>query len=254
MASVTEGLEMSQDEGQDFHVRLVIAIDYGTTFTGMQVPRPTLTNLIGVAYATPKDTRLQLDEIDVVIDWGAQINVGKIPSVFSYSLPSERGEQQWGHSLSKNAVSMVNTKLELGLHGVSEELDIILHTLEGMNDLGFGYIQSAVGSPAFPWQGPEEIVTDYLEKVIEYLLETINEFSEELRAQVPVDIVVTVPPVGLLVVLLTAHCRRNGRTTRSTLHSEQSPTRDLMTITSPCCRNTFLSPSQKQQPSTQLDT
>jgi hypothetical protein len=143
-----------------------------------------------------------LREIDVVTDWGDKMgNHDKIPSVYSYSPSSEKGEQQWGLSLSENAVAMVNTKLELDIHDVPEELSMILQALDGMKNLHFQHIKAAGGLPAFPWQGPEEIVTDYLKKVFAYLLQAVAKFSEELRAQVPVDIVVTVPPVGFLVHL-----------------------------------------------------
>jgi hypothetical protein len=72
-----------------------------------------------------------------------------------------------------------------------------------MKNLHFQHIQAAGGLPAFPWQGPQEIVTHYLEKVFEYLLETISKFSEELRNQIPVDIVITIPPVGLFYLRLS---------------------------------------------------
>ena len=37
---------------------------------------------------------------------------------------------------------MVNTKLELDLRGVPDELDIILHALEGMKNLDFEHIEA----------------------------------------------------------------------------------------------------------------
>jgi hypothetical protein len=191
------GLELEVAGLEPEEVRLVIAVDYGTTFTGMRVRRLILSNLTGVAYATPGGSRLPLHEITPVTDWGPQMgNHDKIPSVYSYSPSGDKGEQQWGLSLSENAIAMVNTKLELDLRGVSDELDIILHALEGMNNLDFQSIEDTGGLPDFPWQGPAEIVADYLEKVFEYLLQAVEPFSDAFRAQTQVDIVVTVPPVS----------------------------------------------------------
>jgi hypothetical protein len=154
-----------------------------------------------VAYATPADNVAILSEIDVVDDWGTQMgNSKKIPSVISYT-PSSRDDhgnfyQQWGSSLSDNAVTMVNTKLQLDIESVSEELNILRSTLQGMDNLGFKYIENANGRPDFPWKGPEAIATDYLKRVFKYLVRTVNHFSPEVKNGFPVDIVATIPTVG----------------------------------------------------------
>ncbi|KAH0538333.1 hypothetical protein FGG08_005068 [Glutinoglossum americanum] len=161
--------------------RLVIAIDYGTTYTG-------------VAIATPAGNKVYLNKIDIIRDWGPQMgNHDKIPSVISYSRASDAQEQQWGASLSPEAVAMVHTKLELDVHDTSEELDLISQALDGMYNLHFQYVKAAGGLPEYTWKGPEEIVEDYLTKVFDYLLEAVESFTEELRARIPVDIVVTIP-------------------------------------------------------------
>src|SRR6202008_3956365 len=100
------GLEVPEAGEQDAEVRLVIAVDYGTTFTGMRVYCLVLADVIGVAYATPGGSRLPLEEITPVTDWGPQMgNHDKIPSVYSYSPSSLKGEQQWGFSLSEKAIA-----------------------------------------------------------------------------------------------------------------------------------------------------
>ncbi|KAF2249310.1 hypothetical protein BU26DRAFT_519428 [Trematosphaeria pertusa] len=164
--------------------RLVIGLDYGTTFTG-------------VAYATPAGNRCALREIDVVTDWGPQMeNHDKVPSVVSYSRPSTAREQQWGSSLSPNAVTMVHTKLELDLESVAGELDLTLQVLDGMKNLNFLRImgdQEGDGIPAYSHKSPEEIVQDYLSRVFQYLGKVVEGFSTVLRVRIPTDIVVTVP-------------------------------------------------------------
>lgn len=138
-----------------------------------------------------------LDEIDIVDDWGPQMgNSAKIPSVISYSPSSRAQEQQWGASISPDAITMINTKLELDLlDNKSEELDLILQALDGMNNLNFEHVKAAKGYPEYTWKGPRDIVTDYLTKVFQYLSLEIKNFSPEFSARIPVDIVITVPVV-----------------------------------------------------------
>lgn len=124
-------------------------------------------------------------------------NDDKIPSVYSYSPASNAREEQWGASLSPEAVAMVHTKLQLDVHSASEELDFILDALEGMHNLHFQHIRAGRGLEQYTWKTPEEIVEDYLVRVFEslhrHLVETV--FPEALRSRMPVDIVITVPAV-----------------------------------------------------------
>lgn len=158
-------------------------------------------------------------------------NHKKIPSVYSYSQASDAEAQQWGASISPNAVSMVHTKLELDVQSTSEELDFILDSLEGMHNLHFHYIRAAGGAHQYPWKGPEEIVEDYLAKVFDslhtHLVQTAFPevaLPEELLSRMPVDIVVTIPAVCLLSCALlfriTNFMYRSGVTGRRILHFE----------------------------------
>lgn len=123
----------------------------------------------------------------------------KIPSIISYS-PNQDGEQQWGNSLSPDAVIMINTKLELDVQdNKMDELELILAVLEGTKDLNFEYIRASKGYPEYTWKNPEGIVTDYLTKVFQYLGKDI--FSSWFWLQLPLDIVITVPVVSLIIPL-----------------------------------------------------
>jgi hypothetical protein len=140
--------------------------------------------------------KADLSKIDAIYDWGQQMgNHDKIPSVISYSPASSEEEQQWGASLSPEAIAMVHTKLELDVHDTSEELDSILQAMDGMHNLHFQNVKVTQGLPEYTWKGPEEIVEDYLTKVFDYLLEAVDDFTDELRAEIPVDIVITIPAV-----------------------------------------------------------
>jgi hypothetical protein len=122
-------------------------------------------------------------------------NLHKVPSVISYSPSTHTQEQQWGASLSHDAIAMINTKLELDLQdNKSEELDLILQTLDGMGNLNIEHVKTSKGYPEYTWKGPGDIVADYLTKVFQAVLPAMN-FPPEYLARIPVDIVITVPVV-----------------------------------------------------------
>ncbi|KAF2188028.1 actin-like ATPase domain-containing protein [Zopfia rhizophila CBS 207.26] len=178
---VAQSIHLETEDGSIQERRLVIGLDYGTTYTG-------------IALATPFADVCDIDEIDVLSNWGPQMgNHDKIPSAISYSKPSEAMEQQWGSSLSPGAVAMVHTKLELDVQDVSEELDFILQALDGMKNLHFQHIKASGPLPDYTDESAEKIVTDYLTKVFIYLHHVLGDFTRELTDIISTDIVVTVP-------------------------------------------------------------
>lgn len=162
----------------------------------------------GVAFATPKLDDASLDQISIVEDWGPKMgNHHKIPSVFSYSPASPAGERQWGASLSPDAVTMVNTKLELDVQDSKlDELELMLQVLDETKNLSFENVKASKGFPEYSWKSPEDIVTDYLTQVFQYLNQAIADFGPALIAQIPVDIVITVPLVWPSILLLSTSC------------------------------------------------
>lgn len=152
----------------------------------------------GIAYATPQGDRFTLNEIDVNRNWGiGQNNTSKVPSVISYSEPSELGEQQWGARISADAIAMVHTKLELDFQPVIGELDLILESLDGMRNLDFTQIKETGGHPPYTYKSAEQIVTDYLTKIFEWLLQAVKKMTKTLRDTISTDIVVTIPTVRI---------------------------------------------------------
>lgn len=147
-----------------------------------------------MAYATPSGAHCSLEEIDVMVEWGATVD-DKVPSVISYSRP----HYEWGGALSADSISMVHTKLELGLQSTLGELDMTLQVLDGMTNLNFDEMLMTRGShdtPAYSHKSPEEIVTDYLEKVFQYLEQEVDKFGPIARKHTTTDLVVTVPTVS----------------------------------------------------------
>ncbi|KAJ9663048.1 hypothetical protein H2198_001040 [Neophaeococcomyces mojaviensis] len=161
-------------------LRLVVAIDYGTTFTG-------------VAFANTQSNVAQLSKIEVMQDWGSKMgNQHKLPSVYSYVIATN-GEEQWGTDISENAVTMVNTKLELEVQDKKlDELELTLQVLEGTGNLAFEYVKKSGGHPAYTWKTPTEIVTDYLTKARERVWNALG-LDHLVGTNNIVGIIVTVP-------------------------------------------------------------
>lgn len=152
-----------------------------------------------MAFATQSGSTCKLDKITVMMDWGANMdNLGKVPSVISYS-PEEDEKRQWGSDISDNAVSMVHTKLELGMQDVLGELDMTIQVLDGMKNLSFMDMVAATGPhdrPAYSEKSPEEIVADYLTKVYGIFDDKVDaDFTDAFRKLTATDLVVTVPTV-----------------------------------------------------------
>jgi len=130
--------------------------------------------------------------------WGDRMdNEEKVPSVQSYSKRSkELQEANWGSDLAPGAVAMKHMKLRLDAQSVSDEIDFLLQLLDGTRDLNFENIKDAKGMPDYTDKPPEDIVTDYLTNVFRHLLQTVEQWSTEVREKIPTDIVVTIPVVS----------------------------------------------------------
>jgi molecular chaperone DnaK (HSP70) len=127
-------------------------------------------------------------------------NTHKIPSVISYSPAAGEGEQQtqqWGSSLSPDAVAMINTKLELDIQDdKADELGLLLQALDGMQNLTFRYVKDSKGHPDYTWLKPEDIAADYLRKVFTFMEDLISDYGPGTITRLHVDLVVTIPVVS----------------------------------------------------------
>lgn len=122
-------------------------------------------------------------------------NDPKIPSVISYAAQGSY-EQGFGKSLPPDSAATINTKLELDVHdNKTDELELLLAVLENMSNLNFEQVKTSKGCPQYIWKSPEEIVTDYLTEIYKVVDKEVNNSSAALRADLPVDIVITIPVV-----------------------------------------------------------
>jgi hypothetical protein len=152
--------------------------------------------LPGLAFAYTDSSEVNLRDIEVLQDWAPKMsNLQKVRSLISYTITSN-GEAQWGTDISKNAITNVNTKLELELQpSLFDELDLTLNVLKGFGNLTFKHLRKAGADPSHTYKSPTEIVTDYLTKIYECMRNTIDVDTLE-KTKTAVDIVVTVPVVG----------------------------------------------------------
>lgn len=166
--------------------RVIIAIDYGTTYTGL-----------AIAHVTSENANI--DDIEVLQNWGPNgSNLSKARSMISYARTND-GKTQWGSAVSDHNTAMVNTKLDLEPQpGRYDELEMTWYLLMGTGNLAFEHLKKIGPDPAYTSAPPEQIVQDYLTHIFESacrqgVFKTDLSKLEETRT--PIDIVVTVPAV-----------------------------------------------------------
>jgi hypothetical protein len=139
--------------------------------------------------------------------------------------------KQWGLDLSRNAIAMTHTKLQLDVNNTSEELELVLQELEGMQNLDFDYIKNSEAGSRYTTKGPEQIIEDYLEKVLGCCLNAVDWM---MLSRMPVTIVATVPVVAfsnpIQLILIANNEIRNGVTVQRTLSFEHSPEQALTKV------------------------
>lgn len=165
--------------------RLVIGLDYGTTFTG-------------VAFCEATSDNTPIDNIQVVHDWpGHHGQLGtkeKVPSEISYSA-SPSGKVLWGSLIPPQAQRQVWTKLELDEQKRGDELKMLLELLTGIGNLDLTRFADRGGPPAYPGKDPVDIVADYLSHVKGQLIKNLEKTYEGVYLSMPIDLVITVPAV-----------------------------------------------------------
>ncbi|KAF2461821.1 hypothetical protein BDY21DRAFT_329742 [Lineolata rhizophorae] len=173
--------------------RVVIAIDYGTTYTG-----------IAFFPMTVNTVRLLVDEIRFVGSWpsaaagNGRSNLNeskeefKVPSDISYAA-AKNAAKQWGFDICPGSPVVRHAKLEFEPQQRLEELRMILTVLEGTKNLDLQAIRNAQdGIVAFPARDATQVVADYLLRVREHAAEQAKQW---FQATVPIDLVITVPTV-----------------------------------------------------------
>ncbi|KAI9769806.1 MAG: hypothetical protein M1840_003800 [Geoglossum simile] len=165
--------------------RIVLALDYGTTYTGLA-----WINVDG-------QTTLSEEGIKLFQSWPGR-NASKVPSTFSYS--RTRGPKrckQWGYDIGENSLVMQWTKLELEPRTAVKELDILRDLVSGLdliNELRADEQAALVNNiPRHITKDAEGVVRDYLSKVSREWYTHIKVQGRFILDRVPLDIVISHP-------------------------------------------------------------
>lgn len=162
--------------------RLVIGLDYGTTYTGKSFYsfHVASTDCKGVSFCETTDTGALGKDIEVIKDWpSAHTKIGtkeKVPSEIALL-----DRTKWGALIPPNARRHMWTKLELDKTQGGEFTKILK--------------ELSVDSPG-PAPKPVDIIADYLSHVKDHLLKNLDrQYGKAVWRTLPITLVVTVPAV-----------------------------------------------------------
>lgn len=200
------GITRAVDHGISQESRIVLGIDYGTTYTGepthgegkrCRSSRLTMSS-IGLAWMQTKAGENEsLDDLTVFINWPEK-DAQKVPSEFSYSRSIGK-KQQWGYSMSADADVIKWTKLELESRTTVRELEVLRELVKGLDLVNKlrGNENAALTNdiPRHLSRSAEDVVRDYLCKVSREWHRFIKGQAELVLDTVPLDIVLTHPAV-----------------------------------------------------------
>ncbi|KAI9764517.1 MAG: hypothetical protein M1839_005887 [Geoglossum umbratile] len=168
--------------------RLVIGLDYGTTYTG-------------VAYC---DSSGQLKDIQLIVDWPGQYGHNavneKVPSQIAYGKfdDSEYEWGTWGNLIPPSSPRQYWTKLQLDQKNKRpRELQMLLALLSNdFRGLDINESDDDDGPPAYPGKDAMDIVADFLTGVKGHVFKHLEqEYGPTLFKSLQLDIVLTVPAV-----------------------------------------------------------
>ncbi|KAK3386787.1 hypothetical protein B0H63DRAFT_140781 [Podospora didyma] len=169
-------------------VRVMLAIDYGTTHTGL-----------AFMHQTTERQPLFPNDLHVHQDWEGGNTGRKIPSAISYS-KTLHGCKQWGNDIDEQHSRVLQwTKLELHPRKPLEELRALKDSLSGLRLLEALQQNEQAGIdndiPLHITRSPARIVEEFLSRVArEYYLHMRRESPNAIgEGIVPLDMVVTHP-------------------------------------------------------------
>jgi hypothetical protein len=180
--------------------RYVVALDFGTTFTGkcMFFSRKQITHILsGISHVNA--TKTSIDDIQVIKNWPGPSKefseVWKTPSKIAYrsenlnarNLKEDAEEIVWGYDVEPGMISYSWMKLHLDeATSITEYDDVSLAGLadsQGEGMLVLPHNKSAI-----------EVCTDYLTGVYSYTLRELKRtWGENIVHATPIDFWVTVP-------------------------------------------------------------
>jgi len=137
-----------------------------------------------------------VNDIKLQTAWPKQ-NSTKVPSAISYS-PSRSGCSQWGHDIETGSQVMRWTKLELNDGSLGEEIKRLAAVVKGlglMSEFRSNAAQRVLinNIPRHLGLDAEDIVTEYLTRVVREWFAFQQAETRSLFGNVPLDLVITHP-------------------------------------------------------------
>lgn len=189
--------------------RIILAIDYGTTFTGISSINGchylelTLLSL-GLAWIQSNGEAVpESSDVKLFQNWPEKTEA-KVPSEVSYSLTAgdvtDREFRQWGFSIDSESKVLRWTKLELVKDpsplGELEILDELMDGLEEINQL-YADDNETADVPFHLSETSKDVIEYYLSHVAREWVKHITLQAQEVLNTVPVDLIITHPAVWL---------------------------------------------------------
>lgn len=175
--------------------RLIAAIDFGTTYTG----------LAWMQISSTSTTAPTANDVHLFTNWPRK-NTTKVPSVISYT-PTTAGNKQWGHDIADGSDVLRWTKLELRSQSRAVELERLLDTtrnlpfstrlLRGGGDHVGGEVMTV---PLHLGLAPVDIIADFLGHVARWWHDELQKKTPRIWENVPVDLMVTHPGVSACTI------------------------------------------------------
>jgi hypothetical protein len=140
----------------------------------------------------------KLDKLRIYREWPGGEST-KVPSAISYS-KAKTGKLQWGHDIDVDSQVLRWTKLELQQQTKTVELRQLRDTVRGLRMMAAFRADELAGAnqdtPDHLGLDAEDIVTDFLRKVVRKWLEFMQADSAVVLINVPIDLVITHPGVS----------------------------------------------------------
>ncbi|KAF2737635.1 actin-like ATPase domain-containing protein [Polyplosphaeria fusca] len=165
--------------------QFVLAVDYGTTFTG-------------VAWAQKNiEGTITFDKVKVFKKWPKGRTESKVPSAISYAW-SPKGCVQWGPDIDEDSRVFQWTKMELLKRSPVKELKTLKDLVKDLSLIkeinGGSPMGGSKGLPEHLTKSPEDVITDYLMKVSrEFYNNQRSAAGRHTLEHVPLDLVITHP-------------------------------------------------------------
>ncbi|KAF4625147.1 hypothetical protein G7Y89_g13022 [Cudoniella acicularis] len=165
--------------------RILLGIDYGTTYTGL------------AWIQTDGQNSPSLSDITVYRSWPEK-DAQKVPSSFSYSRTSAAKRcRQWGYSIDDESEVLRWTKLELEPRTAEQELGVVRELMKGLDLISKLRVnEDAAATSDIPHhisKSSEDVVRDYMTKIAREWYQHMRSVGRYTLENVPLDIVITHP-------------------------------------------------------------